>query len=87
MFKQPPTPSEIASFQTPLPLEFPFLSVGVRGGGGVGYGYFQELHIAFLWSKMDQKQVKLNRSAAKNSLQLCQIHRQQQRHHLVAQQL
>ena len=84
LFKQPPTPSEITSFQTPPPLG---ISVALRWGWGGGHEYFRELHIAFLWSKMDQKQVKLNRSAAKNYLQLCQIHRQQQRHHLLAQQL
>ena len=37
---QPPTPSEIASFRTPLPSEFPLPSVA-----GGGYGYFLELHI------------------------------------------
>ena len=62
LFKQLPTPSEITSFQIPPPLG---LSVALRWGWGVGHEYFRELHIAFLWSKMDQKQVKLNRSAAK----------------------
>ena len=41
------TPSEIASFWTPLLSEFPLPGVG-GGGGRLAYGYFLEQHILSL---------------------------------------